>query len=139
ESRMGPVSAMRARAFPATISEHRLTNAALYEVTPDSLVSGNDERVLLRIHGGAFIVGGGLSAAHTAQAYASLTGIRSFSVDYRMPPDHPYPAGLDDSLEAYRFLLQRYEPSKIAFEGSSAGANLVAALILRARDEGLPL
>src|SRR5262249_10314861 len=55
------------------------------------------------------------------------------------PPDHPYPVPLDDTLEAYRFLLERYDPKKIAVEGSSAGANLAAAVILRARDEGLPL
>jgi acetyl esterase/lipase len=76
-------------------------------------------------------------AAYTAQTYASLTGIRPCSVDCRIPPEHPYPAGLDDCVEAYRSLVERFDPGKIALEGSSAGANLVAATILRARDEGL--
>lgn len=135
----GPHLCYARKAFPATIAENRLSNCTLYEVTPGSLEEAGEDKALLHIHGGAFIVGGGLSSAHSAQTYASLTGIRSFSVDYRTPPDHPFPAGLDDCLETYRFLLDRYQPSKIAFEGSSAGANLVAALILKARDEGLPL
>lgn len=133
------ISQMRAQAYPAKIGEHRLSQVTLYEVTPDSLDAGNDAKAILNIHGGAFIMGGGMACAHIAQPMASLTGMRSFAVDYRMPPDHPFPAGLDDCVEAYRFLLDRYAPGKIAVEGGSAGANLVAAMILKARDEGLPL
>ncbi len=139
EAMMAQIGAARAAAFPAEIAEHRLPNCTLYEVVPASLDPAHQDKALLHIHGGAFIIGGGISAAYTAQTYASLTGLRSFSVDYRMPPDHPYPAGLDDCMDAYRFLLERYDPAKIGFEGSSAGANLVAALALRARDEGLPI
>jgi acetyl esterase/lipase len=56
-----------------------------------------------------------------------------------MPPDHPYPAALDDCLTVYRALLEDHRPQDIVVEGASAGGNLAAALILRARDEGLPL
>jgi epsilon-lactone hydrolase len=139
EAMITQIGEKRAQAFPAEIRERSLPNCTLYEVVPASLDPAHQDKALLHVHGGAFIVGGGKSAAYTAQTYASLTGLRSFSVDYRMPPDHPYPAGLDDCLDAYRFLLERYAPTKIGFEGSSAGANLVAALALRARDEGLPL
>lgn len=139
EAQLVQVAAMRAQAFPSAISEHPLSHATLYEIVPESLKSGNEDKAILHIHGGAFIVGGGKSAAYTAQTISSLAGIRAFSPDYRMPPNHPYPAGLDDCVEAYRFLLERYDAANIALEGSSAGANLVAATILRARDEGLPL
>jgi monoterpene epsilon-lactone hydrolase len=139
EAMMAQIGGMRAQAFPCETAGHALPNCTLYEVTPASLAPTHQDKALLHIHGGAFIVGGGMNAAYTAQTYASLTGLRSFSVDYRMPPDHPYPAGLDDAMDAYRFLLERYDPAKIGFEGSSAGANIVAALILRARDQGLPL
>ena len=64
---------------------------------------------------------------------------RVWAVDYRMPPDHPFPAGLDDCLAAYRALLGERSPERIIIGGASAGGNLAAALILRARDEGLPL
>jgi len=65
--------------------------------------------------------------------------MRAFAVDYRMPPDHPYPAGLEDSIEAYRSLLGRYQPERIAVSGGSAGGGLAAAFVLKARDMGLPL
>lgn len=139
EAQLVQVGAMRAQAFPATVVEHRLSQVTLYEVTPETLDAQHEDRAILHIHGGAFIVGGGKTAAYTARTISSTAGIRAFSPDYRMPPDHPFPAGLEDCVEAYRFLLERYDPAKIALEGSSAGANLVAATILKARDEGLPL
>lgn len=66
-------------------------------------------------------------------------GARVWAVDYRMPPDHRYPAALDDCLTAYRALLKERRPEEIVVGGSSAGGNLAAALMLRARDEQLPL
>jgi monoterpene epsilon-lactone hydrolase len=60
-------------------------------------------------------------------------------VDYRVPPAHPYPAALDDCLGVYKHLLDRHAPASIAISGLSAGGNLAAACLLRARDEGLPL
>ena len=74
-----------------------------------------------------------------AQPYASLTGWTVYAVDYRMPPDHPYPAALEDTLEAYRYVIERYAPGQVAMLGFSAGAGLAAAAILKARDTGLPL
>lgn len=142
-ARMAPmvehVSETRALAFPATITEHGLANCTIYEVVPETLRPENEDKAILTIHGGAFIVGGGRACAYIAQTYASLCGVRAYSVDYRMPPDHPYPAGLDDCVEAYRWVLDRHDPAKVVLEGGSAGANLVAATILRARDEGMPL
>ena len=70
---------------------------------------------------------------------AVRAGLQTWSVDYRMPPDHPYPAALDDCLAAYRALLDIRPPEQIVIDGSSAGGNLAAALLLRARDEGLPM
>src|SRR3546814_3499038 len=62
----------------------------------------------------------------------------SSDLDFRMPPDHPYPAALDDCIAAYRALLEDHAAWEIIVRGSSAGGNLAAALMLRARDEGLP-
>jgi acetyl esterase/lipase len=70
---------------------------------------------------------------------AARFALRVRSVDYRMPPDHPFPASLDDCLAAYRALLRDHRPESIVVGGASAGGNLAAAVILRARDEGLPL
>ena len=106
--------------------------------TPEG-VQADDRRVFLLLHGGAFIQGGGASARYGAGAMAGSVGATVWSVDYRMLPDHPHPAPLDDCLTVYRKLLEDHRPDEIAVGGISAGANLTAALILRARDEGLPM
>ena len=62
-----------------------------------------------------------------------------WSVDYRMPPDHPYPTTVDNCLAAYRRLLEERRPEEVILGGASAGGNLVAATVLKARDEGLPI
>jgi acetyl esterase/lipase len=110
----------------------------VYAVTPPGL-GPVDDRVYLDPHGGAFIVGGGEACRQYGIATASRLGMRVWAVDYRMPPDHPYPAAVDDCLTAYRALLDEHPPSRVVIGGVSAGGNLAAAVILRARDEGLPL
>ena len=81
----------------------------------------------------------GEAVLYFAVVYAAQFRHRLYAVDFSRPPEHPFPAGLDDCLTAYKALLTRYEPADIAFVGDSGGANLAAALCLRARDEGLPL
>jgi acetyl esterase/lipase len=109
-----------------------------FVITPRG-VDPADTRVYLDIHGGALIGGGGAMCRHTGAMMATRFGIRVWAPDYRMPPDHPYPTPLDDCLAAYRGLLARHRPENIVVGGGSAGGNLAAALLLRARDEGLPL
>lgn len=120
-----------------TVRRRDLADACVYEITPAGL--DGDERVYLDIHGGGFIWGGGELCAAMASGTATRMGARVWAVDYRMPPDHPFPAGLDDCLAAYRALLGERPPERIIVGGSSAGGNLAAATILRARAEGLPL
>jgi epsilon-lactone hydrolase len=124
--------------FTGTVEQRDLGPCPLYVATPEG-VSDDDRRVCFDIHGGAWILGGGDLCKMTAVIAANATGARTWSVDYRMPPDHPYPAALDDCLTAYRALLEESSPEEIVVGGTSAGANLAAALVLRARDEGLPL
>jgi acetyl esterase/lipase len=110
----------------------------VFVVTPTS--PGERPRgVYLDIHGGAFIVGGGDCCRALAVSFSSVVDIPIWSVDYRAPPDHPYPAPLDDCMTVYRRLLQTHPAEEIVVGGGSAGANLAAALVLRARDEGLPM
>jgi len=120
------------------VDEIDLGHCPVYVILPDD-VSPDDRRVYLDIHGGAWTCGGGDACRLLARLLAPRFGARFWSVDYRMPPDHPYPAPLDDCLAAYRALLEVRRPEEIIVGGGSAGGNLAAALILRARDEGLPL
>jgi len=139
ESEAVILSYLAGRKFtPSAITERREGDALAYEIVPDG-VSTDDRRVYLDIHGGALIMGGGEVCKIMAQVPATLHDCRVVAVDYRMPPDHPYPTGLDDCMTIYRALLKEHAVADIVIGGGSAGGNLVAATILRARDEGLPL
>jgi epsilon-lactone hydrolase len=116
--------------------ERRVEGVRVFVVTPDG---ARPDRVYLDIHGGGFILGGGDLCRAVAVLSARKYGVTTWSVDYRMPPDDPYPAPLDDCVAAYRGLLREHGPEQVIVGGYSAGANLAAALILRSRDEGLPL
>ena len=100
---------------------------------------GDTQPIYLDIHGGSLVMGSGKACEVMARRMAAQVQMQTWSVDYRMPPDHPYPAALDDVLAVYRGLLDVRAPEQIVVGGGSAGGNLAAALMLRARDEGLPL
>ena len=112
--------------------------AKFYEIVPPGLAA-DSRGVVLEIHGGGLIMCGGELCRIMGTGSALRLGRRIWSVDYRMAPDHPYPAALDDCMAAYRALLRERAPHEIIVSGGSAGGNLAAALMLRARDEGLPL
>ena len=96
-------------------------------------------RVLLYLHGGAYVIGSAADAAGLAAEVSRRTGARAVCVDYRLAPEHPFPAAVDDALAVYRALLDDGTPSSsIAFVGESAGGGLVAATLVAAKDAGLP-
>jgi epsilon-lactone hydrolase len=121
------------------VAEHSVDGVHVYEITPHGGPVGDTAPVLLDIHGGALVGGGGEACRLMSSINAHCTGLRTWSVDYRMPPDHPYPAPLDDCLAVYRALLDRTDADRIVVSGASAGGNLAAAMLLRARDVGIPL
>ncbi|GAA1110802.1 hypothetical protein GCM10009668_34540 [Nocardioides dubius] len=99
----------------------------------------DDAPVVVELHGGGLILcGGELSWKITAARAAERQAI-TWVPDYRMPPHHRFPVALDDCLAVYRRALAERDPSRIAVSGASAGGNLAAALMLRAKDDGLPL
>jgi epsilon-lactone hydrolase len=138
DGEIAPLVLQRAAAIPVKTEEMDLGAFRVYEITPAEL-DDDDERVYLDIHGGGFTQGGGELCRAMAASTAVRMGARVWAVDYRMPPDYPFPAALDDCLAAYRALLERRRPEQVIVGGASAGGNLAAALVLRARDEGLPL
>jgi acetyl esterase/lipase len=122
----------------AGVAAYRETIAGvpIYGATPDG---ADPARLLYDIHGGGLLYMGGPMVAGNAALAAVRTGFKVASPDYRMPPDHPYPAALDDCVAVYRALVERFGAANIVVSGTSAGGNLAAATVLRARDEGLPL
>jgi len=98
-----------------------------------------DGAIYLFVHGGAFVVGAGAFAKAQGARYADAIGVRTVSVDYRMPPDHPFPAAPEDCVAVYKALIETVDPKRMVIGGSSAGGNIAAAATLMIRDRGLPL
>jgi acetyl esterase/lipase len=121
----------------ASVETVRLGDAVVHVATPEteSIAAG----AYLDLHGGALVFGGGEACRVGAQMQADLHGVRCYGVDYRTPPEHPYPAALDDTLAAYAHVLERHKPSDVVIGGRSAGGNLAVAMLLRAREAGLPM
>jgi acetyl esterase/lipase len=119
-----------------------VTAAALGGVpTAEITIDGTEPRhVILYFHGGVYVIGDAFQAAGLAAQIGRRTRARVISVDYRLAPEHPYPAAVDDALAAYEALLRGgTDPADIAFAGESAGGGLALATLVNARDHGLPL
>lgn len=136
---VGMAAMQEARLDPATAIESRELAGVAVHVARPAGQDRADRRLYLEIHGGGLIAGGGRFARACAGITTALHGVETVSVDYRMPPRHPYPAALDDCLAVYRACLAERGPGEIVVGGASAGGNLAAALMLRAREEGLPM
>jgi len=95
-------------------------------------------RYVLYLHGGGYRVGSPVTYRHFTWRMADAACACVLIIDYRLAPEHPFPAALDDALAAYRWLL-RQDPKKIVVMGDSAGGGLALALLMKLRDEGLPL
>ncbi|MCS0603546.1 alpha/beta hydrolase [Streptomyces sp. LP11] len=95
---------------------------------------------VLYFHGGSYVVGSPETAMSLTGNLVARTGFRAFSLDYRLAPEHPFPAAIEDGLSAYRALLDSgADPSAIAFAGDSAGGGLAVTTCLAARTAGLPM
>jgi len=130
--------APRAAKIDADVEDRVVDGVPVFVITPRG-IPADDRRVFLDIHGGALVMGNGECCRAMGLTTIPRTGVTTWAVYYRMPPDHPYPAPLDDCVAVYRALLRDHDPRDVIVGGSSAGGNLAAALILRARDEGLPI
>jgi acetyl esterase/lipase len=97
------------------------------------------KRTIIYFHGGGYIAGSPRVYRQTTLALAKIAQAKVFAVDYRLAPEHRFPAAVEDGLAAYKFVLQRAGKHKIAFVGDSAGGGLLLATMLAAREENLPL
>ena len=103
-------------------------------------VDGTDDRTILYLHGGGYVVGCPEGYKYLTGHLAKTVGCRVLSIDYRMPPDHPFPAALEDSTQAYRWLLESgVKPTSLAICGDSAGGGLTLATLVALRNADVPL
>ena len=99
------------------------------------------DAALLYLHGGGYVIGSPRSHRHLAEAFARSAGIACLLPDYRLAPEHPFPAAVDDALAAYRSLVEerKIAPARIAVGGDSAGGGLAVATLVAIREARLPL
>lgn len=107
--------------------------------TPRTMPDAHRNQLVFNIHGGGYVYGPGESGTAEAMLMSALGGYRVVAVDYRMPPDAPYPAAMDDAVAAWRAVAATTDPRRIGVVGTSTGGGMTLALVLRAEAEGLPL
>jgi len=110
-----------------------------YIVTPNDLPEANRNRLLVHVHGGGYVFFPGESATREAILMAGYGKYKVISIDYRMPPDFPYPAAMDDAMAVWKEVVKTNDPKKMAIFGTSTGGGMTLAMVLRAKKEGLPL
>jgi epsilon-lactone hydrolase len=97
------------------------------------------DAAILYLHGGGYVIGSPRSHRHLAAAIARAAGTAGLLVDYRLAPEHPFPAAVEDAVAAYQWLLAGgLAPRRLVVAGDSAGGGLTIALLLALRDRGLP-
>jgi acetyl esterase/lipase len=101
--------------------------------------ASNSDRGLLMFHGGGYVFGSPSVYRHMAGRMAKAAGATVHVPSYRLAPEHPHPAAIEDGLAAYRAILDDHEPDRLAVGGDSAGGNMTLAVLTAARDEGLPM
>lgn len=122
-----------------TLVERRFGGVSTFEITPRNMRVQDKSRVLVHVHGGGYVLGAGKSGITEAILVAGASGIKTISIDYRMPPDFPFPAPMDDIANAWRAICSAYPGHKIGLFGTSTGGAMVLALVQRAQAEKIPL
>ncbi len=121
------------------IQTTEMAGVTVYNITPAAIAPEHRDHIFLHLHGGGYVLGGGPGAAGEAARISAAAGIRAVSVDYRMPPESPFPAAVEDAIRVYRELLEDYDAGEIAIGGTSAGAGLSFAAVLQMKNLDLPV
>ena len=123
--------------YPAKLTEDKIAGVPVRIVVPEDLADANKDKVLLNLHGGGF---NSDSGSYTESIpIAGMTKIKCVAVLYRLAPEFPFPAALDDSIAVYKELLKTYTPNHIVIYGTSAGAILTAEAAVQIKKLGLPM
>ena len=130
-------SAEARKLYPVNIEEQTFAGVRTDVITPLSIPAAKRNRVLINVHGGGFVTDSG--SLVEGIPIANLTQTKVVSVYYRLAPEHPFPAAVDDTVAVYRELLKSHKPQNIALFGTSAGAILTAETAVKLRELGLPL
>ena len=123
--------------YPVETSSSTIAGVPVHIVTPLQIPAEKADRVLINLHGGGFTSDSG--SLVESVPVASLTQTKVISVLYRLAPEHPFPAAVEDTVAVYKELLKTYKPEKIGIYGSSAGAVLTPEVAVQLKMSGIPL
>lgn len=123
--------------YPVNIASDTIAGVPVRIVTPLTISPDKRDRVLINLHGGGFNSDSG--SLTESIPIANLTGTKVIAVLYRLAPEHPFPAGLEDAVAVYKQLLKTYKPNHIGIYGTSAGAILTAEVTVKLKQLNLPL
>jgi epsilon-lactone hydrolase len=132
------IPALRQR-FGVTSEPTVIGGVKAFILTPDNIPDANRNRVLVHVHGGGYVLGPGEAGTGEGIMMAGTARMKVISIDYRMPPDFPYPAAMDDAMAVWKEVVKANDPKKTAIFGTSTGGGMTLAMVLRAIKEGLPL
>jgi epsilon-lactone hydrolase len=116
-----------------------IAGVKVFTVMPSEVSAVNRNRLLLHVHGGGYVLNPGEAGLPEAILMAAHGHIKVISVDYRMPPDFPYPAAMDDAMAVYKEVLKTTDAKHIGIFGTSTGGGMTLAMVLRAKAEGQPI
>ena len=116
-----------------------MAGVRVYIVTPDVIPPEHRDKLLIHVHGGCYVLSPGEAGTTEAMIMAGLGHFKVISVDYRMPPEGYFPAALDDAMSVYQAALKTSDAKNMAVFGTSAGGALVLEMMLRAKQQGLPM
>jgi acetyl esterase/lipase len=122
---------------PNTSVDSEVGGVPVHIVKPDNMPAANRDKVLINLHGGSFNADSG--SYSESIPIAGYTGIKVVAVMYRLAPEHPFPAAVDDAVSVYRELLKTYKPDHMVIYGTSAGATLTAEVAVKLKQLGLPM
>lgn len=126
-----------AKICPVTIKDQTIDGVPTHVVTPENMPMSSHDRVLLNLHGGGF---NSDSGSYTESIpIAAYSRVKVVAVLYRLAPEHPFPAAVDDSITVYKALLRVYQPEHVVIYGTSAGAILTAEVAVKLKQLGLPM
>ena len=121
------------------IEEMVIESIIARKASPEKIDEDFNKAIFVHLHGGAYTFSAGMAGMYEAILLANYLQIPVISVDYRMPPDHPFPAALADAVLVYEQLLKKYPDHQFYLGGTSAGGGLSMATVLKLKDENIPL
>jgi epsilon-lactone hydrolase len=128
-----------AKQLNVTVTPTTVAGVPCFQITPSEVLKEHQGRILVNVHGGAFVFFGGEAGTREGIMVAHYAKTPVLAIDYRMPPDHPFPAALDDTVAVWTEVIKNHKPSNMALFGTSAGGGLTMSAVLKLKQSGIPL